>query len=125
MNQLESMGFGTLFRAFLSAVLVCGFPAFAEMPAAALETGRLIDFRREAEAHNRQDPFANLYRAGYYNGYLAGVLDALQGKRICFRECVCELDKLVERHLGDHPEAGDRPVAEWLVPLLEDRYPCR
>lgn len=100
-------------------------PASADAPANALDTRRLIDFRSEAEAHNAQDPFANLYRAGYYNGYLAGVLDSLQGKRICFRECVCELDKLVARHLADHPEAGDRPAAEWLVPLLEERYPCR
>lgn len=107
------------------AFLLRGLPAFAEVPAAAFDTGRLVDFRLEAEAHNGQDPFANLYRAGYYNGYLAGVLDSLQGKRICFRECVCELDKLVARHLADHPEAGDRPVVEWLVPLLEARYPCR
>lgn len=95
------------------------------MPANALDTGRLIDFRSEAEAHNAQDPLANLYRAGYYNGYLAGVLDSLQGQRICFRDCVCELDKLVARHLADRPEAAARPVVEWLVPLLEERYPCR
>lgn len=112
-------------RAAVLVVLACGFPAFADMPPAGFDTGRLTDFRREAEAHNLQDPFANLYRAGYYNGYLAGVLDSLQGKSICFRECVCELDKLVARHLADHPEAGDRPAVEWLVPLLEERYPCR
>lgn len=107
------------------ALLLRGLPAFAEVPAAAFDTGRLVDFRLEAEAHNAQDPFANLYRAGYYNGYLAGVLDSLQGKRICFRDCICELDRLVARHLADHPETGDRPAVEWLVPLLEARYPCR
>ena len=87
--------------------------------------GQLQDFRAESEAFNRGDPFANAFRAGHYNGYLAGMLDALQGHRVCFRECVCELDALVGRYLADHPEARERPVAEWLVPLLEARHPCR
>ncbi len=111
--------------AALFALLLYALPAFPAEPASALDTARLVDFRLEAEAHNGQDPLANLYRAGYYNGYLAGVLDSLQGKRICFRECICELDKLVAQHLTDHPEAGDRPAVDWLVPLLEARYPCR
>ena len=98
----------------------------AALPAAA-QTGseKLRQFRQEAEAFNRQDPFANAYRAGHYNGYLAGVLDALQGRSVCFRECVCELDKMVEQHLADHPKMDDRPVVEWLVPLLESRFPCK
>jgi hypothetical protein len=106
------------------ALVFLRLSAFADTPAA-FDTARLIDFRQEAEAHNAQDPLANLYRAGYYNGYLAGILDSLQGKRVCFRECICELDKLVARHLAEHPEAGNRPVVEWPAPLLEERYPCR
>jgi hypothetical protein len=98
----------------------------AALPAAAqVAGGQLTQFRQEAEAFNRQDPFANAYRAGHYNGYLAGVLDTLQGRSVCFRECICELDKIVERHLADHPETIDRPVIEWLVPLMEARFPCK
>jgi hypothetical protein len=98
----------------------------AALPAAAqIGSGQLQQFRQEAEAFNRQDPFANAYRAGHYNGYLAGVLDSLQGRSVCFKECICEIDKLVERQLADHPEMGDRPVAEWLLPLLEQKFPCK
>jgi len=98
----------------------------ATLPAAAQIGGeQLQQFRQEAEAFNRQDPFANAYRAGHYNGYLAGVLDALQGRSVCFRECICELDKLVERQLADHPEYRERPVAEWLLPLMEKKFPCK
>ena len=98
----------------------------ATLPVAAqMDSAQLKQFRQEAEAFNRQDPFANAYRAGRYNGYLAGVLDTLQGRSVCFRECICELDKMVERHLADHPETNDRPVIEWLVPLMESRFPCK
>jgi hypothetical protein len=104
--------------------LVLLFPA--ALPVAAEVGGeQLQQFRQEAEAFNRQDPFANAYRAGHYNGYLAGVVDALQGRSVCFRECICELDKIVERQFADYPETKNRPVAEWLVPLMEARFPCR
>lgn len=98
----------------------------AALPVAAqMDSGQLKQFRQEAEAFNRQDPFANAYRAGRYNGYLAGVLDTLQGRSVCFRECICELDRLVEQHLADHPEMAERPVIEWLAPLMETRFPCK
>lgn len=93
--------------------------------AQATDTQKLRSFRAESEAFNRQDPFANAYRAGHYNGYLAGIIDALQGQRICFRDCVCEIDKLVERYLADHPAQQEAPVASWLLPLLERHYPCK
>lgn len=89
------------------------------------DTQQLREFRNESEAFNRQDPLANAYRAGHYNGYVAGVLDTLQGRSVCFKECVCEIDKLVGQHLADHPKLKERPVVEWLVPLLEARYPCK
>ncbi len=104
----------------LSVLCLATLPAAAQMG-----TQQFKEFRQEAEAFNRQDPFANAYRAGRYNGYLAGVLDTLQGRSVCFRECVCELDKLVEQHLADHPETDDRPVIAWLVPLMEARFPCK
>lgn len=98
----------------------------AAMPVSAQRDGRqLKDFRAEAEALDRQDPFANAYRAGHYSGYLAGILDALQGRSVCFSDCPCEVDKLVGQYLAEHAAADDRPVAEWLVPLLEERYPCK
>jgi hypothetical protein len=105
----------------LALLVLAAFPVAAQTAA----TRQFRDFRQEAEAFNQQDPFANAYRAGHYNGYLAGVLDALQGRSVCFRECVCELDKLVGQHLADHPELGNRPVIEWLAPLLAARFPCR
>ena len=107
-------------------LLILSMLCLAASPAAAqMATQKFDGFRQEAEAFNRQDPFANAYRAGHYNGYLAGVLDALQGRRVCFRECICELDKLVAQHLADHPEMHDRPVIDWLVPLMETRFPCK
>lgn len=109
-----------LSRFALLAIALAGLPAVAQVGSA-----QLGEFREEAEAFNQQDPFANAYRAGHYNGYLAGVLDALQGRSVCFRECVCELDKLVGRHLAEHTELRDRPAIEWLAPLLAARYPCK
>ena len=109
-------------RSLLALLLIF----LAALPVAAqVGSGQLQQFRQEAEAFNRQDPFANAYRAGHYNGYLAGVLDALQGRSVCFRECICEIDKLVEQQLADHPESGDRPVVEWLLPLMEKKFPCK
>lgn len=113
-------------RQFLALSVLClsTSPVAAQM--SSQQSGQQFKgFRQEAEAFNRQDPFANAYRAGHYNGYLAGVLDTLQGRSVCFRECVCELDKLVEQHLADHPEILDRPVIEWLVPLMEKKFPCK
>jgi hypothetical protein len=104
----------------LSVLCLAALPVAGQM-----DTGQLKGFRQEAEAFNRQDPFANAYRAGRYNGYLAGVLDSLQGRSVCFRECVCELDKMVEQHLANNPGIDDRPVSEWLVPLMEKRFPCK
>ncbi|MBI5790686.1 MAG: hypothetical protein HZA63_04335 [Rhodocyclales bacterium] len=109
----------------LSLLAMISLPAAAQALTPGREGRQLQEFRQESEAFNRQDPFANAFRAGHYNGYLAGMLDALQGHSVCFRECTCELDTLVGRYLTDHPEARERPVAEWLVPLLEARYPCR
>ncbi len=107
-----------------SAALLLLF--LATLPATAqIGSAQLQQFRQEAEAFNRQDPFANAYRAGHYNGYLAGVLDSLQGRSVCFKECICEIDKLVERQLAEHPESADRPVVEWLLPLLEKKFPCK
>lgn len=107
----------------LLALAVAGL--LASPLAAQTDTRQLKAFRLEAEAFNRQDPFANAYRAGRYNGYLAGVLDTLQGRSVCFRECICEIDKVVGQYLADHPEIDDRPVIDWLVPLMEAKFPCR
>lgn len=104
----------------LSMLCLVVLPVFAQR-----DTQQLRDFRNESEAFNRGDPFANAFRAGHYSGYVAGVLDTLQGRSVCFKECVCEIDKLVGRYLEDHPKLQERPAIEWLVPLLESRYPCK
>jgi hypothetical protein len=107
-------------------LLVLAAPCLMVTPAAAqTTTSQLMEFRQEAQAFNRQDPMANAYRAGRYNGYLAGVLDALQGRTVCFKECVCELDKSVASYVEEHGDAEDRPAIDWLVPLLETRFPCK
>ena len=118
--------FSDISRQWLALSVLC----LATLPVAAQMgnpqgSQRFKEFRQEAEAFNRQDPFANAYRAGHYNGYLAGVLDALQGRSVCFRKCICELDDIVEQHLADHPELLDRPVIDWLVPLMEKSFPCK
>lgn len=116
----------TMIRTALALALLA--PALlvqAQEPLPRADTAQLRQFRGEAEAFNRQDPFANAYRAGRYNGYWQGVLDALQGRTVCFRACPCEIDKLIGTYLSDHPEAADQPVVDWLVPLLEASYPCK
>ena len=100
-------------------------PAFAQALNPRSDTTQFLEFRRESEAFNNQDPLANAYRAGRYNGYWIGVLDTLQGKTVCFRECSCEIDKKISQFLSDHPEATGKPVVEWLVPMLESAYPCK
>lgn len=111
----------------LPALLCCLVPVSSHAQAlpSSTDTAQLREFRRESEAFNRQDPYANAYRAGRYNGYFLGVLDTLQGKSICFRGCTCEIDKRIEQYLADHPEVADKPVVAWLVPLLEASYPCK
>jgi len=104
----------------LSLLCLVALPVVAQR-----DTQQLRDFRNESEAFNRQDPFANAFRAGHYNGYVAGILDTLQGRSVCFKECVCEIDKLVGQYLEDNPKSQERPAIEWLVPLLESRYPCK
>jgi hypothetical protein len=99
-------------------------PVNAEPAIPILGSQQFMEFRQESEDFNRQDPFANAYRAGYYNGYLLGVLDALQGRSVCFRECPCALNTMVGQYLTNHPGMEDRPVTEWLAPLLEEKYPC-
>ena len=102
------------------------FLLLATLPVAAQVGGRqLHEFRTESHAFNQHDPFSNAYRAGHYNGYLAGLVDALQGRSVCFKECPCELDKLVGAHLDKHPDALEQSAATWLVPLLEATYPCQ
>ena len=90
-----------------------------------MDTEQFKRFHQEAKAFDRKDPSANAYRAGRYNGYLAGALDTLRkNRRVCFDDCMCEIDKLVDKQLTDHPELTDRPAIEWLVPLLEKTFPC-
>ncbi len=119
-------------RLLLLLPLLCSSPAWAagdpSAPVAAsapLDTRQLREFRAESEAFNAADPMANVYRAGHYNGYLQGMIDALQGRHICFSACRCDIDALVADHLSRHPAMASQPVATWLLPLLEARYPCR
>lgn len=100
--------------------------AWLALPLAAQTNGRqLREFGAEADAFNRQDPLANAYRAGYYNGYLNGIVDALeQDRSVCLNACRCDLGKLAAAYLDAHPEVINQPAPTWLVPLLRTTYPC-
>ena len=108
-----------LTRFVIIAALLTSLPAGAEV-----DGYQLLRFQQEADAFNEEHPDANRYRAGFFGGYLSGMLDALEGRSVCFKVCRCELDARVADYLRDHPDELDRPVATWLVKLLEDTYPC-
>jgi hypothetical protein len=114
-------------RLLLHLVGWASLSAFAQtdLPPYVISADQFATFRREADAFNLQDPFANAYRAGHYNGYVAGIIDSQQGKSICFRDCPCVISQLVERHLKEIPQDANRHPTEWLTPLLQSRYPCR
>lgn len=119
---MRALSGGISRRAFAMAVLV-----FAALPASAqMDTAQFKRFRQEAAAFNRTEPSANAYRAGRHIGYLLGVMETLRSRgRVCFDDCVCEIDKIVDQHLAENPEPDDRPVIDWLTPLMEARFPCK
>lgn len=84
----------------------------------------LLTFQREAEALNAQQPDAHRYRAGFFYGYINGVLETLNNKSVCFSACRCELETLIDQHYRQHPEDLDQPAGPTLSRLLEHRYPC-
>jgi hypothetical protein len=104
---------------FLGLTLLAALPAAAEVDGHQLKV-----FQQEADAFNAEKPEANRYRAGFYSGYLTGMLEALQGRSVCFKGCRCEIEDRVAQYLNDHPAALDRPAGPWLVKLLEEAYPC-
>lgn len=85
----------------------------------------LRKFQHEAEALNARQPDAHRYRAGFFYGYINGVLDALNHKSVCFSACRCELETLIDRHYRQHPEDLDQPAAPTLTKLFEQHYPCK
>jgi len=103
----------------LALALPLAAPVAAEVDGIQLDT-----YRNEFDALNAGWAEANRYRAGFYSGYLQGVLDALQGRSVCFKGCRCEIDDKVAQYLRDHPADLDRPAGPWLAKLLVDAYPC-
>jgi hypothetical protein len=102
------------------------FVLFVAVGARADVDGRqLLKFAQEAEAVNAQREEANRYRAGFYYGYISGVLDALNGRSVCFSACRCELEALVDRHYAQHTEDLDKPAGPILAALFERHHPCR
>ena len=85
----------------------------------------LLKFQREAEALNAQQPDAHRYRAGFFYGYIDGVLDSLNNRSVCFSECRCELEILIGKHYRKHPEDLDKPAGPILTKLFEQHYPCK
>ena len=79
----------------------------------------LLKYQLEAEAVNAEKAEANRYRAGFYYGYINGVLDALNNKSVCFSECRCELETLIGKHYQQHPEDRDKPAGPILARLFE------
>jgi hypothetical protein len=103
----------------IAAVLLLANPAGAQVDGHQLQT-----FQQEAAALNDAKPDANRYRAGFYSGYLSGMLDALEGRGVCFKGCRCDLDDKLASYLADNPAKRDRPASTWLPKLLEGWYPC-
>lgn len=85
----------------------------------------LLEFQREAEALNAQQPDAHRYRAGFFYGYINGVLDALNNKSVCFSACRCELETLIAQHYRQHPADLEQPAGPILAALFEQHYPCK
>jgi hypothetical protein len=109
---------GTAAHALAAAFLVA-LPAGAQVDGLQLQR-----FQREAQAVDDGNPDADRFRAGFFKGYVAGVLDALEGRNACFRGCRCDLEAKLDRFLADHPEKRDVPAATWLPKLVEEWYPC-
>lgn len=85
----------------------------------------LLKFQLEAEAFNADQPEADRYRAGFYYGFINGVLDAVNNRSVCFSDCRCELEKLVSQHYQQYPEDRDKPAGPTLTRLFEKHYPCK
>jgi hypothetical protein len=103
----------------MAALLVTGPCAWAQV-----DGHQLHRFQQEAAALDDEQPGANLFRAGFYKGYVSGILEALEGRSVCLRVCRCEVEPRLARHLADHPERRDQPAAAWLPGLFEQWYPC-
>jgi hypothetical protein len=108
-------------RPLIAWLLLCA----AGTAHAEVDGHQLLKFQAEAEAVNAEKADANRYRAGFYNGFVNGVLDAVNGKSACFSDCRCELDALVSRHYREHPADLDKPAGPLLAALLEKHHPCR
>ncbi len=89
------------------------------------ETFNAQQFQRDAEALNAQQPDAHRYRAGFFYGYINGVLDSLNNRSVCFSECRCELETLINKHYRQHPKDLDKPAGPTLTKLFEQHYPCK
>jgi Rap1a immunity proteins len=103
----------------LSAALLLANSAGAQV-----DGHQLQRFQQEAAALNDEKPDADRYRAGFYGGYLSGMLDALEGRGVCFKVCRCELDDRLARYLADNPAKRNQPASAWLATLLQEWYPC-
>jgi hypothetical protein len=107
-----------------NAVAISAFLLLAQPAGAQVDGHQLQRFQQEAQAFNEEKPDANRYRAGFYAGYLSGMLDALEGRGVCFKACRCELDDRLAKYLADNPAKRDLPAGTWLAKLLEEWYPC-
>jgi len=85
----------------------------------------LLKYQQEAEAFNADKPDAHRYRAGFFYGYINGVLEALNNRSVCFTACRCELETLLSRHYQQHPEDLKLPAGPVLARLFEQHYPCQ
>ena len=65
------------------------------------------------------------YRAGFFYGFVNGVVDALNNRSVCFSACRCELETLISKHYQQHPEDLDKPAGPTPTKLFEQHYPCK
>lgn len=99
---------------------------FASAPLHAEVDGHtLLKYQQEADAFNADKPEAHRYRAGFFYGYLNGVLDAVNNKSVCFTACRCELETLLSQHYLQYPADLNKPAGPVLARLFEQHYPCK
>lgn len=112
-----------MFRNWVIAPMMFAVFASSSM-AQQIDTRQFAQFLQEADSFNKDDPTANLYRAGIYKGYIFGIIDMLQAQKACSPGCTCELEKALGQHLVDHPELQGLPAIKWLPAWLESRFSC-
>ena len=109
-------------RATLIAVVLLGFvPSEAEAAAAWINGNELWTWCQKTVGKNFE-PLG----AGSCSGFIAGVLDALNGSSMCVPESVTRGQQIdvVRLYLGAHPEQRHYGGAVLVAMAFQEKFPC-